>query len=76
MSSLVIHEILQTLYILVAAGTFSKLISGVAMAQHNDIVLFHYSFSPYARKVLWYLALRGIEYGQCVSQKAEVLLEY
>lgn len=46
------------------------------MAQHNDLVLFHYSFSPYARKVIWYLALRGIEYGQCVRHKSENILRY
>ncbi|MCJ1401350.1 hypothetical protein MMC11_004562 [Xylographa trunciseda] len=37
------------------------------MAPHNDIVLFHYSYSPYARRVTWYLALRGIEYAQCLQ---------
>lgn len=37
------------------------------MAPHNDIVFFHYSFSPFARKVIWYLTLRGIEYGQCIQ---------
>ena len=33
---------------------------------NNGIVLFHYSFSPYARRVSWYLALRGIDYAECV----------
>jgi glutathione S-transferase len=33
---------------------------------NNGIVLYHYSFSPYARRVIWYLALRGIDYAQCV----------
>lgn len=37
------------------------------MSQHNDIVLFHYPFSPFARKVIWYLTLRRIEYGQCIQ---------
>lgn len=32
----------------------------------NEIVLFHYPFSPYARRVIWYLQLRGIEFAQCV----------
>ena len=35
------------------------------MAPHNDIILFHYSFSPYARRVIWYFTLRGIDYGEC-----------
>lgn len=33
----------------------------------NEIILFHYPFSPYARKVVWYLALRGISYAQCIQ---------
>jgi hypothetical protein len=37
---------------------------------NNDIVLYHYSFSPYARRVIWYLALRGIDYAQCVRSLA------
>ena len=37
---------------------------------NNGIVLYHYSFSPYARKVLWYLALRGIDYAQCVCRSS------
>ena len=37
------------------------------MAPHNDIILFHYQFSPFARKVVWYLTLRGIEYAQCLQ---------
>ena len=34
---------------------------------NNGIVLYHYSFSPFARRVIWYLALRGIDYAQCVG---------
>lgn len=37
------------------------------MASHNDIVLFHYPFSPFARRVIWYLTLRGIDYAQCMQ---------
>jgi len=37
------------------------------MAVPNDIIFFHYSYSPYARRVLWYLALRGIPYAQCIQ---------
>ncbi|MCJ1340007.1 hypothetical protein MMC09_005301 [Bachmanniomyces sp. S44760] len=37
------------------------------MALHNDIVLFHYTYSPYARRITWYLALRGIDYSQCLQ---------
>ncbi|POR38634.1 Uncharacterized protein TPAR_01151 [Tolypocladium paradoxum] len=33
----------------------------------EEIVLYHYSFSPYARRILWYLALRGIPYSQCLQ---------
>lgn len=38
----------------------------MAEGPNNSIVLYHYSFSPYARRVLWYLALRGIDYAECV----------
>lgn len=31
------------------------------------IVLYHYYYSPYAQRVVWYLNLRGIPYSQCVS---------
>ena len=37
------------------------------MTPHTDIVLFHYEFSPFARRVTWYLALRGIDYAQCLQ---------
>jgi hypothetical protein len=33
---------------------------------NNGIILYHYSFSPYARRVIWYLALRGMDFAQCV----------
>ncbi|KIW27179.1 uncharacterized protein PV07_06941 [Cladophialophora immunda] len=32
---------------------------------NNGIVLYHYSFSPFARRVLWYLSLRGMDYAEC-----------
>ncbi|KAL8795437.1 MAG: hypothetical protein Q9195_002026 [Heterodermia aff. obscurata] len=32
----------------------------------DDIILVHYTFSPYARRIVWYLALRGIPYAQCL----------
>lgn len=32
----------------------------------NDLVLYHYSFSPYARRIVWYLTLRKIPYAQCL----------
>lgn len=31
----------------------------------NDIILFHYNFSPFARRIVWYLKLRGIPYAEC-----------
>lgn len=31
------------------------------------IVLYHYAYSPFARRLVWYLHLRGIPYSQCVS---------
>ncbi|KAL8776736.1 MAG: hypothetical protein Q9213_008155 [Squamulea squamosa] len=40
------------------------------MAPHNDIILFHYPFSPYAKRVIWYLTLRGLEYAQCIQPAA------
>ncbi|KAK3955342.1 hypothetical protein QBC32DRAFT_333693 [Pseudoneurospora amorphoporcata] len=31
------------------------------------IVLYHYPFSPYAKRIVWYLHLRGIPYTQCLQ---------
>ncbi|KAH7149341.1 hypothetical protein B0J13DRAFT_303314 [Dactylonectria estremocensis] len=31
------------------------------------IILYHYPYSPYARRVVWYLTLRGIPYSQCLQ---------
>ena len=39
------------------------------------IVLYHYPFSPYARRVVWYLRLRGIPYLECV-RPSYVILTY
>ncbi|KHN96989.1 Glutathione S-transferase, protein [Metarhizium album ARSEF 1941] len=36
------------------------------MAPEN-VILYHYSYSPYARRVAWYLTLRGIPYAQCMQ---------
>ncbi|KAK6349152.1 hypothetical protein TWF730_009906 [Orbilia blumenaviensis] len=35
------------------------------MGSDLPIVLYHYVFSPVARRVVWYLALRNIPYSQC-----------
>ncbi|KAK1247750.1 hypothetical protein MKX07_000638 [Trichoderma sp. CBMAI-0711] len=32
-----------------------------------EIVLYHYGISPFARRTVWYLALRGIPYNQCLQ---------
>ena len=33
----------------------------------NDIILFHYNFSPFAKRIVWYLKLRGIPYAECIQ---------
>ncbi|KAG9652291.1 hypothetical protein KCU95_g8435, partial [Aureobasidium melanogenum] len=33
----------------------------------NDIILFHYAFSPFAKRIVWYLKLRGIPYAECIQ---------
>ncbi|WYZ41626.1 hypothetical protein EsH8_V_000521 [Colletotrichum jinshuiense] len=35
--------------------------------EDKNIVLYHYSASPYARRIVWYLTLRGIPYVQCMQ---------
>lgn len=37
------------------------------MTTDNDLILYHYSFSPYALRITWYLTLRGINYAQCMQ---------
>ncbi|KAK5661462.1 hypothetical protein OQA88_11363 [Cercophora sp. LCS_1] len=37
------------------------------MASPLPIILYHYPFSPYARRVVWYLRLRGIPYTECLQ---------
>lgn len=36
-------------------------------AAPNGIIHFQYPFSPYARRVIWYLQLRGIAHVNCVG---------
>jgi glutathione S-transferase len=33
----------------------------------SDIILFHYTFSPFAKRIVWYLKLRGIPYAECIQ---------
>jgi glutathione S-transferase len=33
----------------------------------QPIVVYHYAYSPYARRIIWYLTLRGIPYVQCMQ---------
>ncbi|KAH6609716.1 hypothetical protein Trco_003062 [Trichoderma cornu-damae] len=33
----------------------------------GEVILFHYTVSPFARRAVWYLALRGIPYSQCLQ---------
>jgi hypothetical protein len=42
------------------------------MAFSRDIILYLYTFSPYARRVVWYLNLRKIPYTQCVGPQSQV----
>jgi hypothetical protein len=32
------------------------------------IIFYHYPYSPYARRIVWYLRLRGFSYMECVSR--------
>ncbi|KAJ4863610.1 hypothetical protein T069G_00140 [Trichoderma breve] len=35
----------------------------------KPIVLYHYAQSPYSQRVVWYLALKGIKYQQCIQPR-------
>ncbi|KAH7350796.1 hypothetical protein BKA65DRAFT_499005 [Rhexocercosporidium sp. MPI-PUGE-AT-0058] len=37
------------------------------MPPSEEIILYHYTFSPYAKRVVWYLNLRNIPYTQCLQ---------
>ncbi|KAH1593583.1 hypothetical protein KXX44_008054 [Aspergillus fumigatus] len=37
------------------------------MTANSPIILFHYPHSPFSARVLYYLALRGIPYDQCIQ---------
>lgn len=39
---------------------------------HPTITLFRYEGSPYAYRVRWYLAFRGIPYADCVCQPSPI----
>ncbi|PQE04697.1 glutathione S-transferase protein [Rutstroemia sp. NJR-2017a BBW] len=36
-------------------------------AEKPEIILYHYRFSPFAKRVVWYMNLRGIPYTQCLQ---------
>ncbi|KAL8804256.1 MAG: hypothetical protein Q9200_005905 [Gallowayella weberi] len=40
------------------------------MATNSDIILFYYPFSPFSKRVIWYLTLRGIQYAECIQPVA------
>ncbi|UKZ72549.1 hypothetical protein TrVFT333_000180 [Trichoderma virens FT-333] len=35
----------------------------------KPIILYYYAVSPYSQRVLWYLALKGIKYQQCIQPR-------
>ncbi|OAF58852.1 hypothetical protein VC83_06338 [Pseudogymnoascus destructans] len=37
------------------------------MSSSRDIIVYHYSYSPYARRIVWYLNLRNIPFSECVQ---------
>ncbi|KFY66651.1 hypothetical protein V496_01947 [Pseudogymnoascus sp. VKM F-4515 (FW-2607)] len=37
------------------------------MSSSRDVIVYHYSYSPYARRVIWYLNLRNIPFSECVQ---------
>ncbi|KAK3403131.1 hypothetical protein B0T20DRAFT_400115 [Sordaria brevicollis] len=41
--------------------------SSTSSSELPPIILYHYPFSPYARRIVWYLHLRGIPYTQCLQ---------
>lgn len=45
------------------------------MSPQQPIILYHYDVSPYAKRIIWYLELRGIPYKQCVSKKTLAALD-
>ncbi|KAK4224880.1 hypothetical protein QBC38DRAFT_484485 [Podospora fimiseda] len=38
-----------------------------AAAEKDKIILYHYPFSPYAKRIIWYLRLRQIPYYECIQ---------
>ncbi|KAL0467072.1 hypothetical protein QR685DRAFT_533322 [Neurospora intermedia] len=45
----------------------SSLSTSGSQQQPPPIILYHYPFSPYAKRIVWYLHLRGIPYSQCLQ---------
>lgn len=43
----------------------------MAKDRARNIILYHYSYSPYARKILWYLALRNKPYAEVIQPPIE-----
>jgi hypothetical protein len=53
---------------LTSSNTMSNVVTMSSLARHPPIILYHYPYSPYARRIVWYLRLRGISYSECVSR--------
>lgn len=45
----------------------------VSHSESPEVILYHYTYSPYAKRVAWYLTLRGIPYSQCVREDPDCL---
>ncbi|CZR60496.1 uncharacterized protein PAC_10392 [Phialocephala subalpina] len=39
----------------------------MSQSQVPEIILYHYTFSPYAKRIVWYLNFRKIPYTQCLQ---------
>ncbi|CAK7227376.1 hypothetical protein SBRCBS47491_006548 [Sporothrix bragantina] len=37
------------------------------MTEAPNVVFYHYAFSPYARRIQWYMFLRGLPYSECMQ---------
>ncbi|KAL7919774.1 hypothetical protein ACQKWADRAFT_300396 [Trichoderma austrokoningii] len=66
---------MPTPYVFPALNSFVTYTLDSSIATFNmsltekPIILYHYEVSPYSKKVLWYLALKGIKFQQCMQPR-------